>query len=209
MFPLHQPLKPCVTFLRSIIIWYGGKLHKVSVVDGAETLIPFSAHVNREVSIPVRPHHRIQDGPIHVSAVRWPSVLPNGKQLVFSAIGHLWITPSPEGEPKRLTQSDDYEYAPALSRDGKQIAYVSFAALPGGIRIGRGRLMVLRLGTERPEEILSEDGVRYYLPSWSPDGQKLAVVRERGAASATEATFGWVALPNPPFPAVPPAFPST
>src|SRR5260370_39632377 len=144
---------------RFVVIWYGGKLHKVAVADGADQLIPVRVHVSREVSVPIRAHYRISDEPAEVRAIRWPVVTNDRRKLIFSAIGYLWKVDLPDGRPERLTQSEDFEYSPALSPDGERIAYVAFAPAADKIGVGRGRLMVLRLGDAYPQEILPADDV--------------------------------------------------
>jgi hypothetical protein len=66
---------------------------------------------------------------------------PDGKRVVYQALGHLYVRTLPEGQPKRLTkQSDHFEQDPAFSRDGKQIVFTTWddQAL-GSVRTSRRR----------------------------------------------------------------------
>jgi imidazolonepropionase-like amidohydrolase/Tol biopolymer transport system component len=187
----EMPAYAFTTDDRFIVIAFGGKLHKISVEDGTDTLIPFRLHVVREVAQPIRARYRIPDGPLQVRAIRWPSISPDKKELVFSAIGHLYIQELPDGKPRRLTDSEDFEYMPSLSPDGVTVAYVSFPRAAD--EVGPGSLMTLKLAGGTPRTV-SSDGGAYFLPSWSPDGQRVAVIRQAGLAEDSPAEFGWIEL---------------
>lgn len=176
---------------RFIVIGFGGKLHKISVATGVDALIPFRVCVRREVAEPIRAHYRIPDGPVQVRAIRWPSVAADNSKIVFSAAGHLFFQTLPYGEPRRLTDSEDFEYMPALSPDGETVAYVSFPHTNNGV--GPGALVTLKLDGRTSRTVLA-DAATYFLPSWSPDGTRLAVIRESKSADKSSAEFGWVEL---------------
>ena len=61
----------------------------------------------------------------NVSWLRYPSISPDGKSVVFSYGGDLYIVGSEGGEAKKLTSHQAYDYAPVWSPDGKTIAFAS------------------------------------------------------------------------------------
>ena len=61
----------------------------------------------------------------NVSWLRYPSISPNGKSVVFSYGGDLYIVASEGGEARKLTSHQAYDYAPVWSPDGKTIAFAS------------------------------------------------------------------------------------
>lgn len=61
----------------------------------------------------------------NVSWLRYPSISPDGKNVVFSYKGDLYIVDSKGGEAKQLTTNPSYEYSPVWSPDGKTIAFAS------------------------------------------------------------------------------------
>ena len=76
--------------------------------------------------------------PVHpaefpVKMLRDVRVAPDGKLVVYSALGHLYTRPLPAGEPKRLTSAgaDTYEFFPSFSRDGQWIVYDVERCQPG------------------------------------------------------------------------------
>ena len=108
--------------------------------------------------------------------LRFVQVSPDGKQAVFTALGHLYITDVDEPRPKRLTkQTTDFEFYPQFSRDGQQLVYVSW----NDNRQGAVNLLNLRNG--RVSKLTSEPG-KYVEPVFSPDG-KTVVFRKTGAGS--------------------------
>jgi Tol biopolymer transport system component len=52
---------------------------------------------------------------------------PDGRTLVFHAIGSLWRMQLPNGTPQRLTSDEHFEYAPSFSPDGRSIVYTTWS----------------------------------------------------------------------------------
>ena len=61
----------------------------------------------------------------NVSWLRYPSISPDGKSVVFSYGGDLYIVASEGGEARKLTSHQAYDYSPIWSPDGKMIAFAS------------------------------------------------------------------------------------
>jgi len=57
--------------------------------------------------------------------VRYPAISPDGKQIAFSYMGDIYITPVKGGHARALTNSKHFESVPIWSNDSKMIAYVS------------------------------------------------------------------------------------
>ncbi len=168
---------------RSIALWAGGKLWSVGR-DGSRAEIPFTAAGSwtfrdiRRWPLPV---------PDTVSAkvLRWPTLNADGR-LAVSALGALWVQ-DPGGEVQRLSEGTGY--APAWSPDGTELAWTSWSDEQGG------RLHITdRKGKTRALPVKGQ----LVNPSWSPDGQRIAVLRgiggHSGADLADEAWFELVLL---------------
>ena len=61
----------------------------------------------------------------NVSWLRYPAISPDGKTIVFSYKGDLYLVDSQGGEARQLTTNPYYDYAPVWSPDGKTLAFAS------------------------------------------------------------------------------------
>jgi imidazolonepropionase-like amidohydrolase len=135
--------------------------------------VPVKAEIAPRVYTPVR----VDDGPnVRARLVRWPTLSPDGKQLVFSAMNRLYSMEYPGGTPRRLTNVPDVaegEFMPTWSPDGRTIAYVTWTTRGGHIKR-------VSASGGAPETLTRFEG--YYLdPVYTPDGTKLVFVS--GAAA--------------------------
>jgi Tol biopolymer transport system component/imidazolonepropionase-like amidohydrolase len=157
----------------SLIIWIDGKINRVDVATGQSRAIPFKAHVTQQMATPTKITTRIEDTPAKLKLLRWPNLSPDGKKAVFSTIGQIYAMDLPGGTPKRLTNSTDLEYAPAISPDGKWVAYTTWTDTASG------HLMVVSVDGGSPRKVTTVAG-HYANPSWSRDGSKIAFSRGTG-----------------------------
>lgn len=164
---------PGYTFMpdgKSIIVSYGGKIHRVNVSDGSDTLIPFSAEIDRKIGPRLYFPTRVNEGPVRARLIQAPAQSPNGKKLAFSVLTHLYLMDLPGGKPARLTNINEREFEPAWSPDGQWIAYVTWSEKGGQIWKIRAD------GSGAPQQ-LTRVPAYYYDPSWSPDGSRIVAVR--------------------------------
>ena len=127
--------------------------------------------------VPVRVHQQgsFRTITIDTSEVTTPAVAvtPDGRTLVFSAIGHLYELPVAGGAATQLTFGPSYDFDPAMSPDGSRVAFASN-------RDGSGsNIFVLDRASKRVTQISRE--VEAARPVWSPDGKTIAYARNVAA----------------------------
>ncbi|MFN8547482.1 MAG: amidohydrolase family protein [Candidatus Eisenbacteria bacterium] len=159
---------------RDIVIWAQGKIFRVNVASGAAHQIPFHIKVEQEVTRALRFPRDISSDMFRVRMVSWPSESPDGKSIVFAAIGSLWSMPAPSGAPRKLNTTGGLAYAPAFSPDGQWIAYVSWSDAEGGALWK----MPAKGGASTKLTTLV---AQYANPVFSPDGKKIAFLRGNNA----------------------------
>jgi imidazolonepropionase-like amidohydrolase/Tol biopolymer transport system component len=156
-----------------IIIWTGGKIQKINIKTNQATVIPFTADVAIDIADRVHFDTTISDKDFTVKMIRDAVTSPDGKTLVFRALGYLWTKNLPNGSPKRLTTDLDFEAEPTFTSDGKEIIYVSWNDT------NLGAIKKINLASKKSIKLTSEKGI-YRTPSLSPDQKTIVYVKEGG-----------------------------
>jgi imidazolonepropionase-like amidohydrolase/Tol biopolymer transport system component len=157
---------------RAIVIWGEGKIWKVDVASGKGQPLPFTAKVEQTLNEALRFSQKVHPDEMPVRMLRDVRVSPDGRLVVYSALGHLYTRRLPDGEPQRLTKDDRFEFFPAFSRDGQWIVYTTW----DDAELGRVRL--IRPDGSGARDVVARPG-HYVEPSFSPDGQTI-VFRHAG-----------------------------
>ena len=160
---------PSYAFLpdgRSLVVPIEGRLRRVDFETGRSSPIPFTAKVSLEAGPRAHFQHRVQDAPmVRARLIRWPSLSPDGRTLVFSALNRLYAMDYPDGKPRRLTESTEGEFMPSWSPDGKWIAYITWT--PDG-----GDVWRVPAGGGKPER-LTRRRAFYTAPVYTPEGDRI------------------------------------
>ena len=156
---------------RAIVIWGQGKIWKVDVGTKRGTEIPFTARVQQTINSALRVPVTVHQGEFPVRLLRDINVSPDGSQVVFSALGRLYIRRIGDtGQPQRVTaggsdpMDEPIELDPIWSPDGRQILFTTWhdEAL--------GKVALVDPASKTVREIVSVPG-HYIEPSFSPDGR--------------------------------------
>ncbi len=171
---------------RELVASYGGKIWRIPI-DGSDPIaIPFRVQSTVGLGPRLEFEYPIADDPrLVVRQVRDARPSPDGTRLVFTALDRLWIMDYPDGQPQRLTNSEETEQQPTWSPDGKQIVYVTWAIEGGHIKQVRAR------GNSRPR-VLTQVAAVYRSPVVSPDGDRVVAMRapRRALQEATGPLYG-------------------
>ena len=169
----------------SIIVTYGGKIHRVDIDTGAEHEIPFRAAVDLGIGPLLSFQRRVDEGPVRSRLIQDPVQSPDGKSLVFSAMAHLYVMDLAERRPRRLTSEAAHEFKPTWSPDGESITYVTWQY------DGSGHIWTVAADGSGAPRRLTGTPAFYTDPVFSPDGTR--IVARRGNAwmrSQTPSEFG-------------------
>ncbi len=159
---------------KALLFWAGGEIKRLTIASKQVATVPFEVNASKQIQTALRVTQDLDKTNVDVKMLRFVQVSPNGKQAVFSALGHLYITDLDDPKPRRLTkQNTDFEFYPEFSRDGKELVYVSWNDQ------SQGAVNLLNLRNGRVTKLTSEPG-KYIEPTLSPDG-KTVVYRKIGA----------------------------
>lgn len=158
---------------RQVVIWSGGKIMKVDVnAVNSATEIPFTCNVKQRITDAVRFKQDLNQDEFNINVIRHAATSPDGKWLVFNALGHIYRKALPDGKPGRVTNSPLLEFEPAFSPDGKTLVYVTWNDSAAGTVC-----KVNMDGKGKPVTITAKRGI-YRTPSFSPDGKWIAFSEE-------------------------------
>ena len=179
-----DPLLPGFAFMpdsRSVVLSLNGKVQRVDVASGAAAVIPFTARVQQTFTQRVQPTVRIDDGPVPLKMLRWMHATPDGTQLLFGAAGKIFRFDRAAGRVLPFADAAGLEYSPAISPDGKVVAFVRW--LDAGVHVFRAPLAG---GDE--VQLTTAPGLYQHL-SWSPDGSRLVFVQPFRGVQNFETVF--------------------
>ncbi len=159
---------------KEIVVWAEGKIWRVDPFKGSAAEIPFHVKDTRELREPMRYAHAVAPDQFAVRQLRGAQVSPDGKRVVYSALGSLYVKDLPEGKPRRLTkQTEAFEFAPSWSRDGKSLVYATWRDDT------QGSIRRLDIASGKDTVVVKEPG-KYLEPRLSPDGKQVVYRKVKG-----------------------------
>jgi imidazolonepropionase-like amidohydrolase/Tol biopolymer transport system component len=179
---------------RGIVTSYGGQIWRIDLASGTATNIPFTADVDLALGALVRGNVVLDDS-VRVREIRDPALSPDGRRVVFAALGRVWVMDIPGGTPRRLTTATTgVELSPTWTPDGQSVAYTTWVDALGGDIMQVG----LNGGTPRH---LTRAPALYTRLAYTPSGSRLvfaraprqawsAIVNEAGVQPRTAAGAG-------------------
>lgn len=157
----------------SIVLWSKGKINKVNINTLQVTNIPFEVSAKIKIAKAVEFDTPVAPDSFNAKVIRQAKTSPDGKSIVFNALGYLYTMQLPNGKPKRLTQGTDFEFEPSFSNDGSKIVYVTW----NDTNLGSVHSISSKGGTST--KLTLNKGI-YRSPSYSNDGSKIVYRKEGG-----------------------------
>src|SRR5499427_3304137 len=154
---------------KEIVYNQDGKIRRLNLETGAESIIPFSAEVSQDLGPKLDFPQKVEQGPVRVRLIHDAVESPDGKKLAFSAMTRLYTLDLPSGKPQKLDTGKSTAFQPAWSPDGKWIAYVPRSA-------DGGQLWKIPSSGGTPVQ-LSKSLAVYSNPAFSPDGARIVLLR--------------------------------
>ncbi len=159
---------------KSIVIWAGGKINSIDVASGRPTNIPFTARISQTITDAVRSKQQVAPDTFDVKMLRWVTVSPDQRRVVYTSLGKLYVKDLPNGTPRRVTDdSKNFELFPSWSPDGRTLLYASWhdeemgSVRTVGVDGRNGRKLTSKLG-------------HYVEPKFSRDGRQVVYRRIGG-----------------------------
>jgi len=161
---------------KSIAFWTAGKFHRVDVASGDVTDIPVHIKTTKKVRPALREKVQVAADEFAVDALRWASYTPDQKEVVFQALGYIWVRDVKSGTQQRLTrQSDHYEFYPVISPDGRSVLYTTWNDQD------LGSVMINGLHSGTSTTITKQPG-HFIEPAFSADGKQLVYRKVTGGS---------------------------
>ncbi len=166
---------------QSIVYWAGGKIRRVNIASHEVQEIPFRVKIRHTMVEALHFSRDIDQPTFKTRMLRWIEASPRGDQVVFQALGHLYVRDLPDGKARRLTRQGDHrELYPAYSRDGRFIVYTTW----NDEELGSVRVISARGGDGRT--LTTEKG-HYVEPVFSPDASRVVYRKTQGGGVTSPA----------------------
>ena len=158
---------------KEIIIWAQGKINRIDIETKQITNIPFI--INQEIKLAKT--HRVKRSvyqPEFASKmIKDVQTSPDGKTIVFTALGHIYKRNLPEGIPTRITTLTDFEAEPSFSPDGNSVIFVTWNDEE------LGAIYQVNLDGTNLIKITDKKGI-YRTPKYNSSGSQIVYRKESG-----------------------------
>lgn len=121
------------------------------------------------------------------------AVSPNGQEVALVSQGEIYVAARDGKSVKRITRTPGEERSPAFSPDGRRLVYAAERDGRWGlyeVTPAQGDERGFAQATRLVERALPTPPGDAFLPTWSPDGRRLAYIHDRGAVHVLDPATG-------------------
>ncbi len=154
---------------RAIVMGAGGEIKRLDIASGKMADVAFEVPVKLGLGPLTRVAQKEETGPVKVRVIQEPVQSPDGKQIIFTALGGLYKQDL-HGGTRPIKLFDAGAFQPAWSPDGKTIAFVSWSAKQGG------HVWMLSAAGGKPKRLTTFPAF-YTSPTFAPDGASVVALR--------------------------------
>ena len=167
---------------KNIIFYAKGKIWNLDITTLNAVQIPFEVTSQQTITEALHFQQKVFQDEFTVKMIRQLTTSPDGKHVAFNAAGYIYTKALPDSLPKRITTTNDFEYEPDFSPDGKSLVYVDWSdEIKGAIcRVDLTTHLVTRLTVDKGF---------YYSPKFSNKGDKI-IFRKGEGNEVTGYSFG-------------------
>ncbi len=156
-----------------IIFYAKGKIWNLDITTLSAANVPFELTSQQTITDALHFPQKVYQDEFTARMIRQLTTSPDGKRVAFNAAGYIYIKDLPNGKPERVTTSQEFEYEPAFSPDGKQLVYTSWNdELKGAVN-------TVDLATRHISRLTTDRGL-YYSPVFSNKGDKIVYRKGEG-----------------------------
>ena len=158
----------------ALVFYAKGKIWNLDINTLTAVNIPFEVTSTQTITDALHFPQKVFQEEFTAKMIRQCTTSPDGKRIAFNAAGYIYIkATSPDSLPHRITSTNDFEYEPDFSPDGKSLVYVDWAdELKGAINS-------IDLTTHLITRITVDKGY-YYSPKYSNKGDKIVYRKGEG-----------------------------
>ncbi|WP_420811022.1 amidohydrolase family protein [Ferrimonas lipolytica] len=157
----------------AVLFWADGKIQRVAIDSGEVEAIDFHVSTDKQIQPAVRFQQDLDHDQIKLKMLRQVQTSPDGQQVVFEALGKIWLR-NGDDKPQRLSsQTERFELFPSWSRDGTKLAYVTWDDQQ------QGQVLIRDMVSGKEKVVTLEPG-KFVEPAFSADGNALVYRKAQG-----------------------------